>query len=586
MKQKISLLLLMSFISLSAFATGEIHFDPASGLTFKVIADFPLLNDYQVEVTAGEEKYEGDIVIPSKVTIEDIDYSVTRIGEWAFKNCDNLTSVTIPKGVTSIGQSAFGSCSINSLELPEGITEINDYAFWGCKFTSISMPNTLKTIGKSVFRESKLKNVVIPNSVTSMGNEAFRQSSVETVTLSSSLKTIGHLTFYYCNLLRSIVIPEGIEEIGDKAFYLCYNLESITIPKSLKTIGLYNYSRPVCVFFECNKLKKVIISDLAAWCNIKFEDNTSNNNPLYYSHHLYVGDSEITDLVIPDGVTTISPIAFYGGSNFTSLTIPETVNTIGYCAFNDCSGLTSVSIPKSVSVIESAAFSCPNLTTVSLPSSIESIDKHTFGEAPLESIIVYNSGDKNYDSRNNCNAVINTETNDMVIACKNSTIPEGVEILSAEFPKGTSSISFPKSLKRFNASFRRCSSSLHRLKANWEDLSELTYYNLYEFWGLPRGISNECKLIVPKGTVELYQQTEPWKYIPNIVEKGSEEAKLSPGDANGDDKVNEADIVEVVNYIIGNPSGNFEQEGADANFDHKVNAADIVEIVKIIKANK
>jgi len=116
-------------------------------------------------------------------------------------------------------------------------------------------------------------------------------------------------------------------------------------------------------FSECSGLKKVIVKDIAAWCGIKFSGFYSN--PLHYAHHLYSDDNtEITNLVIPNSVTSIGDLAFRYCSSLTSVTIPNSVTSIGNSAFTSCSGLTSITIPNSVTSIGSYAFNCENLATV------------------------------------------------------------------------------------------------------------------------------------------------------------------------------------------------------------------------------
>ena len=153
-----------------------------------------------------------------------------------------------------------------------------------------------------------------------------------------------------------IVIPEAfvyngkkytVTTIDARAFYKCTSLSSVTIPKSL--INIYGGA-----FKECINLKEVHISDLAAWCKIKF--GSSDSNPLYYAHNLYLNDELITDLVIPNSITTIEAHAFYGCSGLTSVTIPNSVTSIGESAFSECSGLTSITISNSVTSIGESAF--------------------------------------------------------------------------------------------------------------------------------------------------------------------------------------------------------------------------------------
>ena len=171
-----------------------------------------------------------------------------------------------------------------------------------------------------------------------------------------SVTSIGGSAFSYCSGLTSVTIPNSVTSIGGGAFYGCSGLTSVTIGNSVTEIGGY-------AFQSCSGLTSVNISDLAAWCNIKFSGYESN--PLHYAHHLYINGNEITNLVIPNSVTSIGSEAFYGCSGLTSVTIGNSVTSIGESAFYNCDGLTSVTIPNSVAYIKNQAFaSCDMLTDV------------------------------------------------------------------------------------------------------------------------------------------------------------------------------------------------------------------------------
>ena len=132
------------------------------------------------EVTKGDNKYEGDIKIPSSINVNEAVYSVTSIKKYAFSNCSSLTSVTIPNSVTSIGYAAFYGCSgFTSVTIPNSVTRIGNNAFSGCSgLTSITIPNSVTSIGGHVFYGcSGLTSVTIPNSVTSIGDNAFNGCS-------------------------------------------------------------------------------------------------------------------------------------------------------------------------------------------------------------------------------------------------------------------------------------------------------------------------------------------------------------------------------------------------------------------------
>ncbi|MBR5654708.1 MAG: leucine-rich repeat domain-containing protein [Prevotella sp.] len=177
-------------------------------------------------------------------------------------------------------------------------------------------------------------NVVIPAKVYYNGTEY-------------SVTNIASSAFASCTGLYNVVISEGVTEISSGAFYGCPFMGTITIPSSVQRI-CYDA-------FYCNyALTKVIISDIAAWCNINFDDNA---NPLCYAHHLYINENtEITDLTIPSGVTSIGDYAFHDCTGLTNVTIPSSVTSIGTEAFYGCTNLTNVNIPESVVSVEEEAF--------------------------------------------------------------------------------------------------------------------------------------------------------------------------------------------------------------------------------------
>ena len=131
----------------------------------------------------------------------------------------------------------------------------------------------------------------------------------------------------YRNDMTKAIIENGVTSIGDYTFYKCSGLTSITIPNSVTSIGDNAFS-------GCSGLASVHISDLAAWCNISFAYQESN--PLYYAHHLYMNGKEVTNLVIPNGVTRIGNYVFLNCSGLISVTIPNSVTSIGFAAFGGC----------------------------------------------------------------------------------------------------------------------------------------------------------------------------------------------------------------------------------------------------------
>ena len=187
---------------------------------------------------------------------------------------------------------------------------------------------------------------------------------------------------YRQNILNAIV-EKGVTSIGSYAFRYCSSLTSVTIPNSVTSIG-------DDAFYDCYGLTSVIISDITAWFRIVF--NTSRSNPLCFAKHLFLNNNEISNLIIPDGVTSIGNYALYCCSSLTSVTIPNSVTTIGDDAFYECSGLTSVNIPNSVTSIGDYAFyGCSGLTSVIIGSNVSIIGNGAFnGCSSLSTIYSFN----------------------------------------------------------------------------------------------------------------------------------------------------------------------------------------------------
>ncbi|MCM1317296.1 MAG: leucine-rich repeat domain-containing protein [Bacteroides sp.] len=335
---KKTIFILMALMGLAAHA----YDFEVDGIYYNVVSSV----DLTCSVTSGNNRYSGNIVIPSEVTFKSRNLSVTSIGYSAFEYCRGLTSVVIPNSVTSIGSSAFSECSgLTSVVIPNSVTSIGQSAFSGCSgLTSVEIPNSVTSIGGHAFSEcSGLTSVVIPNSVTSIGSSAFSEcSGLTSVVIPNSVTSIGQSAFSGCSGLTSVEIPNSVTSIGGHAFSECSGLTSVVIPNSVTSIGDY-------AFYKCSGLTSVeIASNVTNLDKNAFKDCIElqsltlppslqtvicNDNAVFYDCY------KITELKIL-GDKANEYLSFIGTKPFSSISLEElyigrTVQTYDYYPFDE-----------------------------------------------------------------------------------------------------------------------------------------------------------------------------------------------------------------------------------------------------------
>lgn len=370
-----------------------------------------LLKKDHTQLVWAPPSLQGNYEIPN---------GVKAIPDYCFYKCANLSSVTIPGSVTSIGNWAFYRSGLASVVINEGVASIGEGAFGRC---------------------FALSSVTIPNSVTSIGSSAFEYSSITSVVLPNSITTINSYTFHGCSSLTSITIPSGVTYIQLSAFNDCSNLKSMYFLGDAPTItggatgafsscnftayypacntswteyelqdyggditwvplneGKHSYEDGICVYCGAKEITTIggTCGDNLTWT---LDDNgtltISGTGEMYHYDEdaPWLGyQNSITTLVVEEGVTSIGSYAFWRCSKLANASIADSVQSFGYRAFSGCTSLTEIAIPETQTSIWSYTFSgCSSLTSIVIPSSVQEIEEGAFGGAGLTSVVIPDS---------------------------------------------------------------------------------------------------------------------------------------------------------------------------------------------------
>ncbi len=320
------------------------------------VEDDFIFADDAMTVLVGYVGDGGSIEIPA---------TTVTIGEGAFSNCTNITSVSIPASVVTIGYEAFNGCSsLATLDLSKAasLTTIGSSAFSSTNIEAVTIPATVTEIGNYAFAYNEnlaSADLSKATALTDINSGMFESCyNLTNVKVPATITYIGDNAFSGCQSLPNAVIPENVTYIGDNAFSDCDALTSVTIPAKVSQIGSY-------AFAYCDNLATVDMS--------KATGITTISSCLFYSC------PSLTKATLPAKITAIGNYAFNQCTSLPKITIPETVTSIGSYAFNSCESLTSVNIPSGITAISSYTFQyCYSLPSVTIPANVTSIGSNAF----------------------------------------------------------------------------------------------------------------------------------------------------------------------------------------------------------------
>jgi hypothetical protein len=484
--------------------------------TYTIVGvDFIRGNSYHIDsiFLSNSIKRIRRLAFPNEQCIKYINIpdSITKIDKYAFFNV-GITSIFIPRNLTDIGINAFGhnleffhvDSANPSYTSEDGVLYDKSKSTLiaypsGRKTDLFRIPNSVTHIAVGAFRYAKIGSLVIPYNVTDIGEEALQESEITSIIIPNSISRINSKIFFGCENLRNVIIPESVTSIGESAFFRCKNLESVILPNNIKLVEKYTFSH-----------------------------------------------SGLTSIILPNNITSIGNEAFSNCSSLRSIIIPDSVTTIGEAAFLNCKSLTSVIIPNSTKIIEKYAFeNCNLLDTIQGANNVTAVGFYAFhgtawyksqedGMIYLGKTLYRYNGEMKKRMKITIPEGICSITESAFPNCTGFvkiTLPESLEYIGCDVLGGfrnLKSINIPQNVKIIcpvaftnfcPVSFTnflgiKKNYGLKKINVYWQDPSSVNEIYSRERLYAPK----KCKLIIPKGTKEKYEQSETWKNF-KIVER-------------------------------------------------------------------
>ena len=539
--------------------------------------------------------YSGSVIVPSRVERNGVLYPVTSIGPRAFRNCLNLTHVTLPDGLESIGEQAFANClNLERIDLPKHLKTIGEYAFEECSaLRTVSIPASLQRVEAKAFHQCEALNEVLVEDLTPWYNIYFEEftsnplyfahhlivdgTPVEHLEVPGTVTEIGRFTFTGLSELKTLVLDEGVKTVGGGAFAYCDGLLSVVMSETTTQLGN-------SAFFGCSNLEHLKLSDALT----------------YIGATAFGACSSLKHFTMPQSLVTIGEKAFASCTALSSVQVNPALRSVGVDAFLSCENLVQVDIANLEDwcrISFGNEYSSPlklshhlylngqEVTDVHIPSSITRVGDYSFaGALQIESVTV---GDQ-----------VTSIGMNAFGSCKGlKQVSVGRQVKSI----GSRAFGFCSALERValgdavntvaDSAFFFCSALKHvTLGSSVKSIGRMTFFMCNKVDTIvckamtPPAVNATSSfdnykslLIVPKGCENAYKSANIWKRFSNIV--GADLDVFVMGDVNGDREVNIADINKMIDTIM-TPS--VIEPNYDVNGDGEINIADINAIIDLI----
>lgn len=314
------------------------------------------------------------------------------IREGTFRDCPNLTKITLGEGLKYIGYSAFSNSPVKEANLPSTLRDISSYAFLGyssyCPFINDIQPeNHIRYIGKVAYQcvDRDLEEYTIKDGTVTLADELFESSQGNAFHIPASVEQIGNRAFAYTQIKA---LPEmlGLKRIGGEAFYGCKNLKKLTIPETVEYIG-------GGAFYGCSNIWSLTYNAINAECESFMEPNAPLEKIVIggkvrrLPNGIFSG-REFTEVALPSCLERIDEFAFYGCKNLTTINLSDSIRYIGDNAFYGCSSLKNIHWSLRLTTIGSRAFRQTALETISLPEGVTSVGDGAFYICPAKTVYI------------------------------------------------------------------------------------------------------------------------------------------------------------------------------------------------------